>query len=71
MSPPDPLQWHRDERDSLVRQIEGLESGQIRSRQRVDDVVIDTSPDQLRDLRARLAKLEVFLGNQPKPKIKT
>ncbi len=74
MSPPDPLQWHRDERESLVRQIEALATGQLRSRRRVEgDLIEDTSDQAIRDLRVRLLKLDRFLGNQtaPRPKVKS
>jgi hypothetical protein len=67
----DPLQWHRDERDSLVRQIQALASGQIRARRLVDGTIEDSTEDAIRDLRIRLLKLDRFLGEPPpRPRVK-
>lgn len=55
-------QWHRDERESLIRQIESYTSGRLDSRGLVDGRMASTSDEAVARLRKRLAELERFLA---------
>jgi hypothetical protein len=56
------LQWYRDERASVARQIERLSSGPVDRRGYSDEVVADTVDRALADLRTRLLKLDRILS---------
>ena len=59
------LQWHRDERASLLRQIDGFSSGRIRSQ--ADGYASDSGAQTVDRLRRRLAELDRFLGTRARP----
>ena len=58
------LKWHRDERASLLRQIDVYTSGKARFREAIDGVLIDTTSDVIGNLRKRVAELDRFLGDK-------